>query len=335
MRWGEIIRRLVLIPPTLFGVAVIVFVLLRVVPGDPIAMMIPPGASPTDIARLRAFYGLDQPILQQFITWLGQTLSGNFGRSISVHQSVFELVLARFPATLELALLATLIAVGLALIVAMVGIQLRGRSAEWLVDGGVGVLLAIPDFLWALILLLLFGVLIPLVPISGRIDPQIDISFRSNFYLIESLLTGRFDVANALLHHMILPALALALPFAALIARILKASLAEAEDQDYAQIARARGFSRPEVLLREVFPNALIPTVALGGDQVTLLLGGTVLVERIFSYEGIGNMAIDAVINRDFPLIQGLVLTFALLFIALNLAVDLAVTLLDPRLRHG
>jgi peptide/nickel transport system permease protein len=134
---------------------------------------------------------------------------------------------------------------------------------------------------------------------------------------------------------MILPALALALPFAALVARILKASLAEAEDQDYAQIARARGYSRPAILLHEVFPNALIPTVALGGVQVTLLLGGTVLVERIFSYEGIGNMAIDAVINRDFPLIQGLILTFAVLFIALNLAVDLVVTLLDPRLRHG
>ena len=335
MRWGEVVRRLILIPPTLFGVAAIVFVLLRVVPGDPIAMMIPPGASAADILRLRAFYGLDQPILQQFIVWLGQAVTGNFGRSISVHRSVFELVLARLPATLELALLATLIAVVLGLIVAMIGIHLRGRRAEWVVDGGVGVLLAIPDFLWALILLLLFGVLIPLLPISGRIDPQLDISFRSNFYLLESLLTGRLDVANALLHHMILPALALALPFAALLARILKTSLAEAEDQDYAQIARARGFSRPSILLREVFPNALIPTVALGGVQVTLLLGGTVLVERIFSYEGIGNMAIDAVINRDFPLIQGLVLTFAVLFIALNLAVDLVVTLLDPRLRHG
>ena len=335
MRWGEVVRRLILIPPTLFGVAAIVFVLLRVVPGDPIAMMIPPGASPADIVRLRAFYGLDQPMLQQFITWLGQALGGNFGRSISVHQNVFELVLARLPATLELALLATLIAVVLGLITAMIGIHLRGRGAEWVVDGVVGVLLAIPDFLWALILLLLFGVLIPLLPISGRIDPQLDISFRSNFYLLESLLTGRLDVANALLHHMILPALALALPFAALVARILKTSLAEAEDQDYAQVARARGFSRSEILLREVFPNALIPTVALGGVQVTLLLGGTVLVERIFSYEGIGNMAIDAVINRDFPLIQGLVLTFAVLFIGLNLLVDLVVTLLDPRLRHG
>src|SRR5216684_3756779 len=335
MRWGEIIRRLVLIPPTLVGVAVIVFVLLRVVPGDPIAMMIPPGATPADIEHLRAFYGLDQPILRQFITWFGQALRGDFGRSISVHQSVFDLVRARLPATLELALLATLIAVMLGTITALIGIRLRGQRVEWLVDGGVGVFLAIPDFLWALILLLLFGVLIPLLPISGRIDPEIDITLHSNFYLIESLVTGRFDIANALLHHMVLPAVALALPFSALLARILKASLAEAEDQDYAQIARARGFSRPKILLREVFPNALTPTVALGGVQVTLLLGGTVLVERIFSYEGIGNMAIDAVINRDFPLIQGLILTFAALFIAINLFVDLLVTLLDPRLRHG
>lgn len=335
MRWGEIIRRLVLVPPTLFGVAVIVFVLLRVVPGDPIAMMIPPGASEADIARLRALYGLDQPIPAQFATWIGQVAHGDFGLSISVHQGVLELLLERLPATIELALLAAVIAVALGVIAALIGILLRGRRAEWAVDGGIGMLLAIPDFLWALILLLAFGVLLPWLPISGRVDPEIDVHLHSNFYLIESLLTGRFATAYALLHHMILPALALALPFAALVARILKASLTEAEDQDYAQIARARGYSRPDILLHEVLPNALIPTVALGGVQVTLLLGGTVLVERIFSYEGIGNMAIDAVINRDFPLIQGLVLTFAVLFIALNLVVDLVVTLLDPRLRHG
>jgi peptide/nickel transport system permease protein len=298
-------------------------------------MMIPPGASEADIVRLRALYGLDQPIFHQFVTWLGQVASGDFGRSISVRQSVSDLLLMRLPATLELALLATLIALVIGGLAALIGILLRGRRAEWAVDGGIGVLLAIPDFLWALILLLTFGVLIPWLPISGRIDPQIDVGFHSNFYLIESLLTGRFDIASALLRHMILPALALALPFAAIIARLLKASLAEAEDQDYAQVARARGYSRPAILLNEVFPNALIPTVALGGVQVTLLLGGTVLVERIFSYEGIGNMAIDAVINRDFPLIQGLVLTFAVMFIALNLIVDFIVTLLDPRLRHG
>src|SRR6202023_2206225 len=129
--------------------------------------------------------------------------------------------LMRLPATVELTLLATLIAVVIGVLAALTGILARGRRAEWAVDGGVGVLLAIPDFLWALILLLLFGVLVPLLPISGRIDPQIEVSFHSNFYLLESLLTVRFDVASALLHHMILPAMALALPFSALLARVL------------------------------------------------------------------------------------------------------------------
>ena len=335
MRWSAILKRLALIPPTLLGVGAIVFVLLRVVPGDPIAMMIPPGASPADIARLRALYGLDQPLLAQFVTWLGQVASGDFGRSISLRQQVFELVGARLPATLELAALAVALALMMGVAVAVVGSLLRGSRLEWLLDTANGFFLAIPDFLWALILLLGFGVLLPLLPISGRLDPQLAVAFRTHFYLIESLLTLRFDVAADLLRHMLLPSLALALPFAALVARLLKAQLAEAEDQDYAQIARTRGSSRTTILQREVFPNALIPTVALSGVQVTLLLGGTVLVERIFSYEGIGNMAIDAVINRDFPLIQGLILTFAVLFIALNLAVDLLVAVLDPRLRHG
>src|ERR1700712_1660356 len=136
MRWGEMVRRLVLIPPALFGGGVFVFVLLRVFPGDPIAMMIPPGASPADIDRLRAFYGLDLSIPQQFITWLGQVLSGDFGRSISLRQSVLELVLARLPATLELSAMATLIAVALGTAVALTGVYVRGRRAEWAIDGG-------------------------------------------------------------------------------------------------------------------------------------------------------------------------------------------------------
>src|SRR5262249_13461210 len=147
-------------------------VLLRVVPGDPIAMMIPPGASAADVARLHALYGLDQPLLSQFVTWSGQVLSGDFGRSISLHQRVLELVAERLPATLELALFAVLIALVLGTLTALAGVYVRGRRVEWLVDTGVGFFLAIPDFLWALILLLMLGVLLPLLPISGRLDPQ-------------------------------------------------------------------------------------------------------------------------------------------------------------------
>src|SRR5689334_8776476 len=169
MRWGEMVRRLVLVPPTLFGVAVIVFVLLRVVPGDPVAMMIPPGASQADVDRLRALYGLDLPIAQQFVVWLKAVLGGDFGISISRRQSVIELILGRLPATLELVLLATLIALFVGAGMALLGAYFRRRGPEWLVDGFVALSLAIPDFLWGLIFILCFGVFYPTLPISGRI----------------------------------------------------------------------------------------------------------------------------------------------------------------------
>ena len=332
---GAILRRLLLVPPTLFGVALIVFVLLRVVPGDPVSMMIPPGASQVDIDRLRALYGLDLPIFDQFVVWLKAVLGGDFGISISRRQNVMGLILGRLPATLELVLLATLIALVVGAGMALLGAYFRKRAPEWLVDGFVAITLAIPDFLWGLIFILAFGVLYPVLPISGRIDPTLATHFATGFYLIESLLTGRLALAGDLIRHAILPAVALALPLAAVVTRNFKASLAEAELQDYAQIARARGFSRRFVLTHEALPNAVVSTVTLAAVQITFLIGGTVLVERIFSYEGIGNMAIDAMINRDLPLIQGLVITFAVIFIAINLLVDLLVTWLDPRLQHG
>ena len=335
MPQAAILRRLLLVPPTLFGVAVVVFVLLRIVPGDPVAMMIAPGASAADVERLRAHYGLDLPIYGQFLVWLKAVFSGDFGTSISRRVDVMGLILSRLPATLELVLIAILIAFLLGGVLALVGAYFRKRLPEWLVDGFVALSLAIPDFLWGLLFILAFGVLVPILPISGRIDPGLTVPFHTGFYLIESLFTANGPVAADLFRHAILPAIALALPLAAIVARVFKASLAEAELQDYAQIARARGFGRARVLFREALPNAVITTVTLAGVQITFLIGGTVLVERIFSYEGIGNMAVDAMINRDLPLIQGLVLTFAVLFIALNLLIDLLTAWLDPRLPHG
>ena len=159
--------------------------------------------------------------------------------------------------------------------------------------------------------------------------------FVTHFYLIESMLTGHFAIAGDIIAHMIMPTLALALPLAAVIARILKEALSEAMVQDYVLIARVKGFSELRLIVGEALRNAVGPTLALTGVQFTFLIGGTVIVERIFAYPGIGSMAIDAVINRDLPLIQGLVLVFGALFILVNLAVDLAVVALNPRLRHG
>lgn len=329
------LRQVVFAIVTLFGVAVVSFVLLRVVPGDPIAMMIAPGASAEDIARLRAAYGLDKGLVAQFVIWLGHALTGDFGTSISMRQNVVHLIAGRLPATIELTL--TALAVGLALGIGAAVVSTLGtrRLVGSTVDNANGILLAVPDFVWALAFVLLFGVAWPILPISGRVDPRLAIDFTTSFLLIESLLRLRLDIARDVLAHMIMPAMALALPLAAVILRVLKGALESEALQDYALLARIRGASRLRVTLRETLRNALIPTLALTGVQFTFMFGGTVIVERIFAYPGIGNLAIDAVINRDLPLVQGLILTFGLIFILINLAVEASFALLNPRLRHG
>jgi peptide/nickel transport system permease protein len=320
---------------TLLGVAVIVFVVIRVVPGNPIAMMLPPGATAEDIARLEALYGLDRPIAEQFLIWAGGGVTGDFGISITARRPVLDLVLGRLPATLELATLALVIAVALGGGLALAGTLWRGTRAEAAVDVANGVGLSVPDFLWGLILVLLLGVVWPLFPVSGRIAPALAREFATNFYLLEALVRLRLDLLGVLMSHMILPATALALPLAAIIAQVLKQSLKETMHLDYVTLARTKGFSEGRVIRREALPNAVLPTLTLVGVQFTFLIGGTVIIERLFSYEGLGNLAIEAVINRDLPLIQGIVIVFAVLFTLINLCVDLLYAALNPRLRHG
>jgi len=335
MLLAVVVNRMAMALLTLAGVAVIVFVLLRVVPGDPISMMISPGASEADIAALKAHYGLDAPLLIQFWIWVKGAVTGDFGTSITLHLYVTEVLASRLPATLELAVSALLVAIVLGGSVAIAGTLMRRTLGETLIDGLNSILLAVPDFIWALALVLLFAVAIPILPLTGRIDPELAEGFTTRFYLAESILTGRFAVAGNIISHMIMPTVALALPLAAVIVRLLKQSLKEAMLQDYVLLARIKGFRELRLVLQEALRNAVGPTLALTGVQFTFLVGGTVIVERIFSYPGIGNLAIDAVINRDFPLIQGLVLLFGLLFILINIGVDLTVATLNPRLRHG
>jgi len=328
-------NRLLMAAVTLSGVATIVFVLLRVVPGDPIAMMISPGATQADIAALRAHYGLDASLPVQFLVWIGGLLRGDFGTSISLHRNVLEILGERLPATLELAAASLILAAMLGGAVAVFATLMSESALAPMIDAVNGLFLAVPDFIWAFALVLLFGVLLPVLPLSGRIDPGIGERFVTPFYLLESLATLRFAAVGDLLRHMILPTLALGLPLAAVITRVLKESLREAMVQDYVLLARLKGMSNLRLVLQEALRNALAPTLALTGVQFTFLIGGTVIIERIFAYPGIGNMAVDAVINRDLPLIQGLALAFGALFIIVNLIVDLLVALSNPRLRHG
>jgi peptide/nickel transport system permease protein len=329
-----LLRRLLWALPTLFGVAVVVFVLMRVVPGDPIAMMLPPGATAEDVGRLRSLYGLDTSIPRQFVVWTADVLRGRFGTSISLRDGVVPLILTRLPATLELVIVAVMAACALATVAAVSAVYFRGRWPELVLDGAAGLVLAIPDFLWGLLFILVLGVLVPLLPISGRIDPTLDFNPHTGFYLAEALLRLRWTALSDLLRHILLPALALALPLAAALTRVLKGSLLDAMNQDYVTLVRVKGYSQASILWRVALRNALIPTVTLTGVQFTFLVGGTVLIEYLFSYPGIGNLAIAAVNQRDLPLIQGLVLTFAVLFILTNLIVDMAYSVLNPKVRQ-
>jgi len=329
------LKRLAMALATLAGVAVVVFLLLRVVPGDPISMMISPGASEADIAALRVHYGLDGSLLKQFGIWVASAVHGDFGVSISLHRDVLQLLGERLPATLELAIASLEFAVIVGGLVAVVGAMARRTALESVIDAVNGLFLAVPDFVWALALVLAFGVVLPILPLTGRLDPSVSSGMITPFYWAESLLRLRFDVFADLTLHLTMPVLALGLPLAAVIARVLKGALNEAMAQDYILLAKLKGMSRLRLVLQEALRNAIGPTLALTGVQFTFLIGGTVIVERIFAYPGIGNMAIDAVINRDLPLIQGLVLVFAVIFIAINIAVDLLVALFNPKLRHG
>ncbi|MCY1315251.1 Dipeptide transport system permease protein DppB [compost metagenome] len=330
----SIIKRLASAAVTLFGVALIVFILLRIVPGDPIAMMIAPGSDAADIALLRAKYGLDQSLPVQFGVWIEAALIGDFGTSISLKRDVLEILVERLPATLELSLTALTLALLIGGFLAVFGTLVRGKPAEAIIDATNGILLAVPDFVWALVLVLTLGVLLPVFPLSGRIDPGQTIDFLTHFYLLESFVRMHLDVFWDVAAHMTMPALALSLPLAVVINRILKEALMEAMVQDYVLLARLKGMSEIRLVTLEALRNALGPALSVTGVQFTFLVGGTVIVERIFAFPGIGNMAIDAVINRDLPLIQGLVLVFGTIFIVINLAVDLITTALNPRLHH-
>jgi ABC-type dipeptide/oligopeptide/nickel transport system permease component len=200
----------------------------------------------------------------------------------------------------------------------------RGHWPELVVDAVSGLALAIPDFLRGLLFVLVLGVLLPVLPIAGRIDPTLEFNPATGFYLAEALVRLQWSALADLLRHILLPSLALAFPLAAALTRVLKGSLIEAMNQDYVTLVRVKGYSRARILWRVALRNALVPTVALTGVQFTFLVGGTVLIEHIFSYPGIGNLAIAAINQRDLPLIEGLVLTFAVLFILTNLAVDMA-----------
>ncbi len=327
-------RRTLLAIPMLLCVSAVVFGILRLLPADPVAMSLPPGASAEDYAKLRQAFGFDRSLPEQYVIWLGKLVQGDLGGSIFFRRPVSELVATALPATVEL------LAAGMALGI-LIGVggglamfALRGRAGEQALDGASTVMMAIPEFLWAILLILTAGVSLKLLPFIGRLGPGIGMPpSTTGFLLVDALISGRIEVLGSALVHLILPALALAIGLAPLVMRVLRSSLFETFQDDYVTQARLRGLSERRILLRHVLPNASLPTISLIGVQGGFMFGGTVLVEMIFAYPGLGALMVDAVRNHDLPVIQAVALVYCVLVLGINALVDVAYLAVNPRLR--
>ena len=319
--------------PILLVVSALLFCVLRLLPVDPAAMSLPPNATIEEVEAKRREMGLDKPLPQQYLIWLADALHGDFGRSIALRREAGSLVAATLPATIQLALCAMVIAGILGIGGGLLLFHVRGTLLEPMADLVSVLLLSIPEFLWGLILLFVFGVALQLLPFTGEVSPGLPIPHVTGFLLLDSLLVGRLDVFLSACSHLILPAVALGLAFSPTIMRVLRSSLFDIYHEDYIAQARLRGLSELRILLRHALKNASLPTLTLAGVQFGILFSGTLLVEVIYSYPGMGNLMVDAVRNADLPLIQAIGLTYCVVVLIVNTMVDGLYVVLNPKLR--
>ncbi len=329
-----ILKRLALAIPTFVGISVLVFLMIHLVPGDPAQIMLGERADAQSVAALRAELGLDQPLYVQFTRFFGDLLRGDLGYSVHTHELVSAELARRFPATVELTFFAMLIAVVVGVGTGVLAAVRRGGLLDYLCMVGATAGISIPIFWLALMLILLFGVQMPLLPISGRISVHLGFVPRTHFYLLDALLAGDWVALGDLLRHLVLPALALSTVPLAVIARMTRASLLEVLGEDYVRTAWAKGLRESQVIWRHALKNAFIPVLTVIALEFGYLLGGAIITETVFSWPGVGRWLFMAVQARDFRAVQGGVLLLAGIFILVNLVADLLYAWLDPRIKY-
>ena len=333
-----LLKKLATLIPTLLGVTLVAFALIRLVPGDPIEIMVGERRlDPAAHAALMQQMGLDQPLPVQYLRYAAQLLQGDLGKSLVTREPVADEFKVLFPATVELAGTALLLALGLGLPLGIAAALKRGSFFDQAVMATATVGNSMPVFWWGLILIMFFSVGLQWTPVSGRVGIEFDVPFVTGFMLIDSALAnlkgeepGAF--VSALLH-LVLPATVLGTIPMAVIARMTRSSMLEVLREDYMRTARAKGLAPARVVVVHGLRNALIPVVTVLGLQVGSLLGGAVLTETIFSWPGIGKWLVDAIGRRDYPVVQAGILISALIFIAVNLVVDLLYGVVNPRMR--
>jgi len=305
-----------LLAPLLLGVSALTFALIHLAPGDPLSTQFglnPRGMEPETVERLRAQLGLNEPLPVQYFRYLGSLLRGDMGRSLTTRTPVSQEILARFPATLELAIATQALVLLVSIPLGVLSAVKRGRLVDALCSGGALLGVSMPSFWVGIMLMLLFAQSLGWLPSTGRGD---------------GTLVGALKA-------LVLPALTLGAGLMGLVARVTRSSLLEVLGQDHVRTARAKGLAPRWVLIRHGVRNALIPVVTILGMQAASLLGGAVIVETVFAWPGIGRLAVNAIWRRDYPVIMGTVLVFSVVFVLMNLGVDVLYTLIDPRIRYG
>jgi dipeptide transport system permease protein len=330
-----ILHRLLLIVPTFIGITLVAFLFIRMLPGDPVLLMAGErGVSAERHAELMQQFGFDRPIWVQYLDYVGGLLQGNFGHSFSTKRPVLGEFMARFPATLELAFCAIALATVLGIAAGILAAVRRGSWIDQLTMGTALVGYSMPIFWWALLLIILFSTTLGWTPVSGRISLTQFFPPVTGFMLIDSLLAGKPAAFWSAVHHLILPTIVLATIPLAVIARQTRSAMLEVLGELYVTTARSKGLTPRRIVWLHALRNALIPVVTTIGLQVSVLMGGAILTESIFSWPGIGKWMIDSISRRDYQVVQGGLLLIAGVVMVVNLTVDLLYGLINPRVRH-
>lgn len=330
-----VVRRLLAAIPVLFGLSVVVFAFVHLLPGDPVAALLGQHATPELREQIRTQMGLDRPLYEQYFIYLGQLASGDLGKSVINNRPVIEELGRRFPATVELTAAALAFAIGLGIPLG----RLAARFPQRWPDAVVTVIsllgISIPIFVLGYTFQFFFAASLQWLPASGRINPRLGVEVVTNVMLVDTLLAGRLEwFADALLH-LILPAIALGSIPLAIITRITRAAVLDVANEDYVRTARAKGLTERRVDNRHIMRNAWLPVVTVIGLQVGGLLAGAVITETVFSWNGVGSYIVNAIQDHDYLVVQSTILIFALIFLIVNLGVDIAYAFLNPRIRYS
>jgi peptide/nickel transport system permease protein len=330
-----IIRRLVGAIPVLIGLSIVLFAFVHLLPGDPTRAILGQHATAATVASLRETLGLDKPLWEQYLLYMGQLARGDLGHSVVNNKPVLGEFMTRFPGTVELTVAALIVAVGVGITLG----RLAARHPQTWTDGAVTVVsllgISIPIFVLGLTLQFFLSVRLGWLPTSGRIDPRLAIPTVTNFMLVDTLLAGSPEAFVNALKHLVLPAIALGSIPLAIITRITRASVLDVANEDYVRTARAKGLSERRVDGRHIMRNAWLPVTTVIGLQVGGLLAGAVITETIFAWNGVGRWVVQAISNRDYFVIQSSILIFAFIFLVVNLAVDIGYAFLNPRIRYS